>query len=210
MASEACLRNSVIIQPIVEGPGDVTAVPLLIRRICYELECCLGARVAAPMKVARSKMVQEAEMRKYLRIASADPECKLILLFMDADDDCAKEISELLRPWIEGEALRVRCEVIVIPREFECWFISAIESLRGVRGISEAATSHTTPEMVRNPKAILTRWMQGTAAYHETADQVAFTQSLDLAGVRLRCRSFRRLIAKIEMLSQSHKGVCSA
>ena len=189
-----------IIQSIVEGPGDINAVPVLIRRICYELGCCLHAQVAAPMKVPRSKMVQEDHLKRYLRIAGSQAGCKLILVFMDEDDDCAKELSQLISPWIESEALKAQCELIVIPREYECWFIAALESLRGVRGISETATSHKCPEKVRNPKAILTRWMHGSAAYHETADQAALTQKIDLVTLRANCQAFSRLVSKIESI----------
>jgi hypothetical protein len=188
----------VIIQPIVEGPGDINAMPVLLRRICYELECGLGAIIATPMKVPRSKMVQKECLKHYMRIANSQPECKLILLFMDEDDDCAKELCEKLRPWIDEESLSAKCEIIIIPREFECWFITALESLRGMRGIGQEAISHTNPEEVRNPKIILTKYMKGTAAYHESADQAALTEALDLKMVRQKSKSFRRLIAKIE------------
>jgi hypothetical protein len=187
-----------IIQPIVEGPGDIEAVPLLIRRICYELGCSFDAIVAPPMKVQRGKMVQEESIRQYVRIASLTPGCNLILLFTDTDDDCAKEISELLHPWIRREGIGVPCEIIAIPREYECWFIAAAESLRGVRGIRGIATSHHDPESVRNPKKLLSEWMAGTTAYHETAD---LTQRVDLEAVRTKCRSFRRLVQKIQAIA---------
>jgi hypothetical protein len=187
-----------IIQPIVEGEGDFNAIPVLLRRICYEMECGLGARIATPMMVPRSKMVQEECFKKYLRIANSQPGCKLILLFMDADDDCVKDISERLHAWIDEEWSCVKFEIIVIPREFECWFIAALESLRGVRGISIKAKSHPNPESVRNPKEILTRFMKGSSAYHETADQAALTDRVDLSVLRHKCRAFSRLIEKIE------------
>jgi hypothetical protein len=50
----------------------------------------------------------------------------------------------------------------------------------------------------RNPKALLTSWMQGSNAYHENTDQVALATAMDLALVRDKCASFRRLITKIE------------
>ncbi|MGD0941832.1 MAG: DUF4276 family protein, partial [Terracidiphilus sp.] len=180
-----------IIQPIVEGHGECSAVPVLIRRICYELGHCVGAQIASPIRVPRSKMVMEAHFKHYLQIAGSQPGQKMILLFMDADDDCTKEIAERTRPWIEEEATCGRCELIVIPKEYECWFIAVLESLRGVRGISNEARSHNCPERVRNPKAILTHWMEGTTAYNECADQAALTQMMDLNALRDRCRSFQ-------------------
>lgn len=187
-----------LIQPIVEGPGDVGAVPVLLRRICYELGCCYTAQIAPAMKVSRSKMVQKDELVRYMQIASAQPGCKLVLLFMDADDDCAKELAEMIRPWMAEGAWSVPSEIIVVPREFECWLIAALESLRGIRGIREDASSHAAPEGLRDAKGFITDNMQGSSAYHESADQPALTQMVDLSAVRERCGSFRRLVEKIE------------
>ncbi len=186
-----------VIQPIVEGSGDVCAIPVLLRRICHEMFDLYDVRVAAPMRVARSKMVQESEMRKYLRIAASQAHCDLILLFMDADDDCPKQVSEMIQTWIAQENIGPRCEVVVISREYEGWFIAALESLRGVRGIRDDASSHKTPDLVRNPKGVLTHWMEGTSAYHEAADQAALTALVDLTVVRQKCRAFHRLVGKI-------------
>jgi hypothetical protein len=158
----------------------------------------MGASIATPMKINRAKMVQEECFKKYVRIANSMPGCKLILLFMDADDDCAKDISERLQSWLHEEWHCVRFEIVVIPREYECWFITSLESLRGIRGISENAKSHPNPELVRNPKEIITEYMEGSRTYHETADQAALTDRLDLNVLHERCRAFRRLVAKIE------------
>lgn len=191
-----------IIQPIVEGQGDVDAVPVLLRRICYELGCCLTAAVAAPIRIPRSKMVQEAEIRRYARIGSFHPGCDLVLLFMDVDDDCAKELSALIRPWIEAEQLGVRFEVVAIPREFECWIIAALESLRGKRGIDANAASHGDPEQVRDAKGYITGRMVGTTKYQETSDQAALISLVDLELVRDRCPSFRRVVSKVAECAQ--------
>jgi Domain of unknown function (DUF4276) len=188
----------VIIQPIVEGHGDIKAMPVLLRRICYELECCVGAMIAPPIRMHRSQMLKEECLRRSVRIACTYPGCNLVMIFLDEDDDCAKDISDLLRPWIENEALCVQCEIVVIPREFETWFVMAINSLRGKRNISDDATATTDLYRRRDPKAIITGWMNGSNAYHETADQVALTTAMDLSVVRENCASFRRLIAKIE------------
>jgi hypothetical protein len=196
----------VIIQPIVEGHGEIDAVPVLLRRICYELGCCTSAKIAHPIRVPRSKMVQEAEIRRFARIASSLPGCNLILLVMDADGDCAKAISDLIRPWIITESLCAHFEIIVIPREYECWIIAALESLQGVRGIGDEAAAPRNPEQVRDAKGYITGQMAGRGRYQPTADQAALSQLVDLQAIRDRCPSFCRLISKIENLSQSISG----
>jgi len=143
-------------------------------------------------------MVIETEIKRYLRIASLYPECGLILLFMDADEDCVKELAELLKPWLASECRNISSELIVIPREYEAWIISGLESLRGQRGISPTANSCATSEQVRDAKGYISREMVGGAKYHETSDQSALTSQVDLDLVRQRCPSFKRLIEKIE------------
>jgi hypothetical protein len=143
-------------------------------------------------------MVQREHLDRYIRIAAAQKECGLILLFMDSDDNCARELAETVRPWMVEAARRIPSELIVIPREYEGWFISAMESLRGVRSIRPDAISSGEPERVRDAKGVITDWMEGSTAYHESADQAALTQKVDLQAVRQKCGAFRRLIGKIE------------
>ena len=180
------------IQPIVEGHGEEPAVPVLLRRLCNEAQLWeIG--INACIRCPRGKLLQEPELRRRIRLARLQPQCAAILLLFDSDDDCPLEVAPRLKAWAQDEASPIACDVVMAHREFEAWFLAAIESLRGRRGIRDDATSHFEPEQPRNAKARLEEQMQTGRTYMERADQVALTAVFDLATTYRRCRSFRKL-----------------
>lgn len=58
------------IQPIVEGHGEVTAVPVLLRRLRDEAGV-YGFEVNPPIRRHRSDFVREESMRNAVRLALA-------------------------------------------------------------------------------------------------------------------------------------------
>ena len=96
---------------------------------------------------------------------------------------------------------------VVAVREYEAWFLAAIESLRGTRGIRLDATSHTDPESPRDAKGELQARMGAGRVYAPTVDQAALTQQMDLATVHRRCRSFRRMVRVVGELVAAMGGV---
>ena len=74
---------------IVEGDGEVEAVPALIRRIHAEVAPGVPLEVGRPVRVRRNRVLQDGELERYVglaaNLAGADG-CILVLL--DANGDC--------------------------------------------------------------------------------------------------------------------------
>lgn len=187
------------IQPIVEGHGEITAVPALIRRLRDETGA-YGFEVNQAIRRHRSDFVREESVRIAVRLALLQDECRAILILFDGDDDCPKELGPMVEAWAQDEAGLVPCAVVIAHREYEAWFIAAIESLRGRRGILEDAVSHPSPETPRDAKGQLEDRMEGGRSYFERADQVALTELFDMASAYRSCRSFRRMARAFEVL----------
>ena len=51
------------------------------------------------------------------------------------------------------------CGVVMAQREYEAWFLAAIESLCGQRGIVSDALYPQDPEQVRGAKGVVSRFM---------------------------------------------------
>jgi hypothetical protein len=186
-----------MIVPIVEGPGDVEAVPIVLRRVLAERLQIEGVRVLSGMKLHRSKMTCELDMKRHLRLASMRSSDGLILVILDADDDdCVRLVSDI-RKWANDEGLDHRVEVLVISREFESWLLAGIESLRGLRGLSDEATPPSQLENLRGCKERLSELMSGSRTYHETADQAAMSSRVSLDLIAERVGSFAKLEAKL-------------
>src|SRR5262249_43178936 len=133
-ASPSVRGSCLIIQPIVEGHGEVEAVPLLLRRLQAELGT-YTFQIARPIRRKRSELITEEQVRRSVRLALGTPECAGVLVIFDSDDDCPREFGPMVKGWAQAEAGNIPCEVVLAHREYEAWFIAAVESLRGYRGV---------------------------------------------------------------------------
>jgi hypothetical protein len=77
-----------MIQAIVEGDGEVIALPVLLRRLIPELGCYVEVG-SAPVKRHRSDFTQAEKFKSGLRLAVLTREnVSAVLILFDLDDDC--------------------------------------------------------------------------------------------------------------------------
>ena len=188
------------IQPIVEGHGEVAAVPVLLRRLRDAAEA-YGIDVNIPIRKKRAELAEEVPLRKAVRLALKQEDCGAILIIFDSDDDAPCTLGPRVQAWAQAEAGAIVCAVVLAHREFEAWFLAAIESLRGVRGIRPDALSHPDPEAPRGAKGQLEQRLAAKRSYSETADQAALTATFDMVQTYQRCRSFRRMVRAFGLLA---------
>jgi hypothetical protein len=193
------------IQPIVEGDGEVAALPELLRRL-ISVAGAFSIGINRPIKRPRTDLVREAGVRKAVRLARLNPNCATILIVFDGDDACPRDVAPRIQAWARAEATPLPCYVVMPNREYEAWFLATIESLRGTRGIRHDATSHADPESPRGAAEELRRRLTPSRSYSKTADQPALTADFDMAEAHRRCRSFRRM-AKVFGLLATDLGV---
>lgn len=184
---------------IVEGDGEVKAVPALIRRIHGELSPGTPLDIGRPVRVRRNRVLKDGELERYLdlaaNLAGADGG---ILVLLDANGDCPADLGPRILQRARTARLDRRVEVILANREYESWFIAAIDSLKGKRNVSAAAAVPQDPESIRGAKEWLGDRMDGT--YSPTADQTALTALFDMALARRRSRSFDRMWRAVRAL----------
>ena len=180
------------IQPVVEGHGDVEALPVLLRRF-RDAAGSWDVEIGTPIRQNRGLLINQERLTRAVRMASRQPACRAILVPLDGDDDCPAVLGPRLKAWAETEAGGRPCEVVIAHREYEAWFLAAIESLRGQRGIREDASVHPAPEEPRDAKGRLEERMVEGRTYLETTDQPALSQLFSLGRAHQRSRSFRKL-----------------
>ncbi len=95
------------IVPIVEGPGDVKAAPELLRRVLYERLNQYNIGVSKP-KNANGKDRLIKRLENFIGYAALTDGCVAILVLVDADDDCPKELGSNWRlgPVLPGSVFR--------------------------------------------------------------------------------------------------------
>ena len=111
----------------------------------------------------------------------------------DGDDDCPAELGPAVQGWATDSARDIPSEVVIAHREYEAWFLAALDSLRGIRGIREDAEPHSEPEQPRGAKELVQQHMADRRSYREVSDQPALTAEFSLPDAYRRSRSFRKL-----------------
>jgi hypothetical protein len=189
---------------IVEGDGDVQAVPIAIRKIVHEINPGLGLKIH-PLRIPRTKLVKPGELERSVELAARRVgRSGAILVLVDSDDDCPATLG----PELLARARNVRPDlpisVVLAKREFEAWFLASARSLRGLRGLASDLAPPPEPESIRGAKEWLTARMTTGRGYTETLDQSALTASLDLLQARAAPsfdKFFRDVVAIVERLT---------
>ena len=182
------------IASIVEGDGEVSALPILLRRLAAELEPATLVNPLPPIRVRRDRFLnKEEEFRRQLLLAAAKSgEQGWILIVLDADDECPKTLGVNIYRRAQQHVPHRKVSVVLANREFEAWFMAAATSLNGVRGFSVAPQEKIEAETPRNAKGWMREHMQ-SGNYSEIRDQPAFTAKFDIQQALHNSRSFRKL-----------------
>ncbi len=180
------------IAPIVEGHGEVEAVPILLQRMARELDPTVRLRINPPIRVKSGSFINDEQYaRRYIELA-ADKAARnqgSVLILLDCDDDCPAELGPKLLARACGVRGDIRHLIVLAYREFETWFIAAANSLRGEAGLPTDLTAPDYFEEIRNAKAWLGDRME--AGYDPVSHQYKLTRIIDLTQAR-RASSFAR------------------
>lgn len=177
------------VAPIVEGRGEVQAVPLLLRRLAAASG--VHVEVVRPIRQPKGKLVKQDELRRAIALAAKQTSVgDSILVLLDADGDCPADFGPRLLAWARTERGDRNVAVVLARREFEAWFLAAADSLVAAGKLAAGTVPPVEPETIADPKGWLSSAMN--RRYSETIDQPAFTASFDLEAAR-QCRSFDKL-----------------
>ena len=182
---------------IVEGDGEVAALPVLLRRLGEWRTPVIFTQILPPIRVRRDRFLnREDEFRRHLLLAAAKcGEDGWILVLLDADDDCPAELGAEIMERAKTCVPHRRVSVVLAKREYEAWFIAAAESLHGKRGFVFNSADIIDAETRRDAKGWIKAHMT-TGAYRETTDQPSFSAHMDLQQAFDRSRSFRKLCSE--------------
>lgn len=187
---------------IVEGDGEVRALPLLLRRLA-EAKGVYDLSVPTPIRVHRDQFLRRPEeFERKLLLACAKATGGAVLVLLDADDDCPMELAQDIAARGAAFVRTATLHVAIANREFEAWFLAAAQSLAGKRGLDGSLQAPAEPDAIRNAKGWLSERMS-EGHYHEVSDQPALTAIFDLAQARQRSRSFRKLAKTLEQAIQT-------
>ncbi len=128
---------------VVEGHGEVQALPVLLRRIARKVAPEAHVILAKPVRVPKGKLLRdEKELLRAARLAERKaaaaasdrtfqdiPATVGILVLVDADQDCPAEVGPVWRKRLEERFPDHPVAVVLAKREFESWFVAGASSL---------------------------------------------------------------------------------
>ncbi len=204
------------VAPLVEGHGEVTAVPILLRRIWGDLVDGEYVDVLQPVRVPRTKVVRPAkpggsepvvhgtELSRAVELAArkianrSDPDTPaLILILFDANSDCPATLAPRLLSFVAQK--NIACVLAKV--EYETWFVAAASSLGEFLDL-KGQPPPSDPEAARAGKKWIEDRFRG-ARYSETVDQPTLTARMNLRECRSKSPSFDKLCRELERFRRS-------
>lgn len=189
--------SMVHVVPIVEGYGEVEAVPVLLRRIAEMTYPGPLLKINHPIRVKIGSFLKDVEYFKKqvtLAAAKAAQSGGFVLILLDCEDDCPA----VLGPQILEDAKAVRNDmnyvVVLAYREYESWFLASAPSLRGIYGFPLDLEPPADVEAIRDAKGWLGSRMD--RKYDVTTHQLEFTNRFDISEARTN-KSFNRCFERI-------------
>lgn len=168
------------IVPIVEGYGEIEAVPNLLHRIAAVVAPEETVVVRRPIRVSRPKIVNPGELEKYVDLATDSVSTGgAILVLLDADDDCPAQLGPHLLERATAAAPNHAVSVVLAKSEYEAWFLASATTVAGHIGIRSDFTPPAEPEAVRDAKGYLTARMPRGQSYSPNKHQQKLTRALD-------------------------------
>ncbi len=200
-----------VLSCVVEGHGEVQALPILLRRIASGFLDVHALEIPTPFRQPRSRIVKPEELESAVSFTAARVRGRPggVLIVLDADDDRGCELGPALLRRAEVAASDIAVRVVIAEREYESWFLAAAGSLAGQRGLPSELQNHPSAEQPRDAKGWLSQNMGRAASYSETVDQPAFSATLDLDAARARSRSFDKLVRSVADLLSGPDGDAS-
>jgi hypothetical protein len=196
------------IVPVVEGHGEVRAVPELFRRIIAELNLGVPIDIRYPVRQSRDKLLKDGELERAVRIAAIEvAEEGAILILIDSEGDCPAQLGPALLARARTARTDQRISVVLAHQEFEAWFLASASSLKGQRALGDDIEDHPTPESVRGCKQWLGAQMPATSKYSPTTDQAAIAATFDMQIARQNAPSFDKLWREFEAIGQYARSV---
>ncbi len=191
------------IVPLVEGDGDADALPELMARILrekYNRYDVVVLQGKTKVVKANGRRNLEKKLDKFLGHAQNKPECRAILVLVDADSECPVTLAQQLSLRCVEIGTKSPVQIVCAHRSYESWFLASLNTIKGRHGISNSAVLLDDPDAVRNPKQWLGDQMPSGQAYKETVHQASLSRVIDLDMACQNSRSFRRLCHALEEL----------
>ena len=197
--------EDLVISSIVEGHGEVKALPIILRRLLLFLAPQKTWLVPEPIRIPKGSFLNRPdERRRALDLAAikgSAAKSSFILILLDSDGECPAAAAPALLAQCKNARSDQQMALTFAHHEFEAWFIAAATSLRSKRGLPIDLARPDNPEAIQDAKGWLKQRRTGRV-YSPTIDQPAFASLFDMDDARRHAPSFDKFCRDLESLVQ--------
>jgi Domain of unknown function (DUF4276) len=195
--------NRISIQCIVEGDGEVEALPILLPRLMRRFSPDRLPVTPRPIRRPRNSIVKAGQLEGWVEIAARKVELRGgVLVLLDADRDLPCTLAPTLLKRARTASRECPVSVVLANRNYEAWLIASAATLAGNSGFPLTVPPHPNCEEIRGGKAWLTQWWAGTDYYSPTQHQADLTRLMDIDLARQNSPSFDKLCRDVARLCQ--------
>lgn len=185
---------------VVEGKGDVRALPSLCGKILQRLGIDDWFVDDNAIRLPRGKMVDERQpsprrearadqLERMMELAWARP-AQAVVVVCDSDDDCPVIWARSADATIGARGRRAHA--VMVQREYEAWLLAA--------QLGSSEVGGRPIEGIRNAKDALARQHAG---YLPSVHQLKLTKEIDVDALRGLSRSFDKLVRTVAALTRT-------
>ena len=185
--------------PVVEGHGEVSAVPALIRRL-YPTLLQVYPDVLRPWRESRGRLASPERLVDIVRAATTMRgivPADVVLVMFDSDGQCPVELSQPLEAAISVHLRHLSVAVVIAHTAFEAWLLASSGKLVAEGVLVDAPFDASQCEEVPRPKRLVGERMPDSGGYVETMHQVRLSSHIDVEEAAQNSRSFRRLVTAL-------------
>ena len=188
--------------PIVEGDGDVAAVPVLLRRI-LQVHSEFEVQVLPPHKRGELPKVK-ANFERFFKAAALEGVPVLCVLDFDCAN-CVDVVKDELELKQQANAIHplIGFEACFIVKEYESFFLwDEVGTRKVLPSTAKGTVFPANPEEIRGAKEWLSRAQPSGIAYKPTVHQAKLAAAVDLNILRVKSPSYQRLESALLRLIQ--------
>ena len=193
--------------PIVEGPGEVSALPILLKKILGAMNC-YDIQIAPPKNAnGRESLTKAGGLEKFLTYAASERDCGVILILLDVENGCPLDLVRDFVMRISAHYVPFPVVIVAANKMYENWILASLETVRGRKlddreglpadaSLPADAEAENGKRYIENCFPLIDGYRR--RGYKETLDQKDMTEWIDITLAKSNSRSFRRLCHAIE------------
>jgi hypothetical protein len=191
---------------IVEGEGDASAAPILVRRVMAELFGVYDLLIEVQRRrdINHLRANDWAHFKRYVQAAFYEG-CPILWL-LDADDECPVALAGTMYQIVESIGVRQPFSVGFWVREYETMFLYDKKMLVHFLG-DKVKIDVGDPEMIRGAKEWLSSKLPRGEIYKARVDQSRLTAMVNLQALKASYRSFQHFEKVLNWLLSHNQPV---